>query len=168
MDDYYDEYKQKTRIPKDFSILEEDKFDAEIWGPHYWFFLHTVSHTYPLYPNEVTKRKYYDLIHNMALFIPDVKIGNNFNKLLDNFPVTPYLVNRDSFVRWVHFIHNQINKKIDKEEITLYEALDKYKAFYKPKSVKISEKFNLKKDYIIGGITVICFIFIIYIYNKYE
>ena len=35
-------------------------FDPEIWGPHYWFFLHTVSESYPLTPNETTKKKYYD------------------------------------------------------------------------------------------------------------
>ena len=165
MDEYYDDYKRKTYIPSDFSFLVEEKFDPEVWGPHYWFFLHTVSHTYPLHPNSVTKRKYYDLINNMALFIPDVEIGNNFNKLLDNFPVAPYLANRDSFVRWVHFIHNRINKKLDKEEITLYEALDNYKSLYKPKQVKLSEKLNIRKDYIIATFTVICFILILYLYN---
>ena len=70
MDEYYDDYKRKTYIPSDFSILEEEKFDPEVWGPHYWFFLHTVSHTYPLHPNSVTKRKYYDLIKKPAITIP--------------------------------------------------------------------------------------------------
>jgi hypothetical protein len=165
MDDHYNEYIKNTHIPSDFSILEEDKFDPAVWGPHYWFFLHTVSHTYPLYPNSVTKRKYYDLIQNMALFIPNEKIGNDYNKLLDNYPVTPYLANRDSFIRWVHFIHNRINKLLDKEEITLFEALDNYRSLYKSKQVKLSEKYNIRKEYILGSFTIICIIFIIYLYN---
>ena len=139
--------------------------DPKVWGPHYWFFLHTVSHTYPLYPNSVTKRKYYDLIQNMALFIPNEKIGNDYNKLLDNYPVTPYLANRDSFIRWVHFIHNRINKLLDKEEITLFEALDNYRSLYKSKQVKLSEKYNIRKEYILGSFTIICIILIIYLYN---
>ena len=33
--------------------------DPSVWGPHYWFFLHTISMTYPYHPNAVTKKKYY-------------------------------------------------------------------------------------------------------------
>ena len=36
--------------------------DPKIWGPHYWFFLHTIALNYPLYPNDISKRKYYDVI----------------------------------------------------------------------------------------------------------
>ena len=35
--------------------------DPTIWGPKYWFFLHTVAMTYPHRPNDVSKRKYYEL-----------------------------------------------------------------------------------------------------------
>jgi hypothetical protein len=38
--------------------------DPKIWGPHYWFFLHTLAMCYPNYPNEVTKKKYYELLHD--------------------------------------------------------------------------------------------------------
>ena len=42
--------------------------DPKIWGPHYWFFLHTIAVTYPHNPNSVTKKKYYDLIQNLHIF----------------------------------------------------------------------------------------------------
>ena len=102
------------------------KFDPSVWGPHYWFFLHTISHSYPETPNPVTKRKYYDLIHNFPLFIPDEEIGNKFSHLLDKYPVSPYLDCRESFIRWVHFIHNKINERLGKEELTLLAGVDKY------------------------------------------
>ena len=57
--------------------------DPTIWGPNYWFFLHTVAFCYPLFPSTVTKKKYYNLVHNFPLFIPTEKIGNEFSKLLD-------------------------------------------------------------------------------------
>ena len=47
--------------------------NPEVWGPHYWFFIHTVAMSYPLSPNEITKKKYYSLINDMPLFIPDQK-----------------------------------------------------------------------------------------------
>ena len=64
--------------------------DPKIWGPHYWFFLHTVALNYPLYPNEISKKKYYDFIENFSLFIPIPDIANSFSNILDEFPVTPY------------------------------------------------------------------------------
>ncbi len=124
------------------------KYDPEVWGSHYWFFLHTVAHSYPLTPNAITKRKYYDLIQNLPLFIPDAEIGNKFSDLLNKYPVSPYLDNRESFVRWMHFIHNKINLILGKEEISLMEANDRYEAEYKPKSVRISEKLGIKKQYL--------------------
>ncbi len=30
--------------------------NPEIWGPKYWFFLYTVALTYPLSPNDVSKK----------------------------------------------------------------------------------------------------------------
>lgn len=164
MEEQHEDYIKRTTIPATFTMLDSEKFAPEVWGPHYWFFLQTIAHTYPLTPNAVTKRKYYDLIQNMPLFIPNPEIGDNFIALLDRYPITPYLDNRDSFIRWIHFIHNRINRILGKEEITLFEALDDYKASYRPKQVKLSERFHLRKEYVIAFFTVLCFIFIILIY----
>jgi hypothetical protein len=139
------------------------QFDANIWGPHYWFFLHTVAESYPINPNDVTKRKYYDLINNMPLFIPDTDIGDKFSKMLDRYPVTPYLDNRDSFVRWTHFIHNKINVQLGKEELSLPSALEKYRSEYKPKQLIFSERINMRKHYI-NAIIILILLFLIYVY----
>ncbi len=139
-------------------------FNADVWGPHYWFFLHTIAYSYPDTPNTITKRKYYDLIQNMPLFIPSPEIGNEFSKLLDKYPVSPYLDNRDSFIRWVHFIHNKINVMLGKEEISLMEANDRYKAKYKPTPILLSEKLRIKKYHIYITLTFI-FLFLIYRYS---
>ena len=140
-------------------------FDPDIWGPHYWFFLHTIAESYPKTPNDVTKRKYYDFIQNMPLFIPIEEMGNKFSEMLDRYPVSPYLDNRDSFVRWVHFIHNKFNVLLGKREITLPQALDNYRNEYKPKPVRLSEKLNLKKHYIHLAVILTC-VFLIYLYYE--
>ena len=89
--------------------------DPKVWGPHYWFFLHTVAMTYPHHPNTVTKKKYYEFIQNLPLFLPVQEISSEFSKLIDKYPITPYLDNRDSFIRWTHFIHNKINQKLEEK-----------------------------------------------------
>ena len=120
--------------------MTEKSFDPTVWGPHYWFFLMTLAVSYPLKANETTKKKYYDFITNLPLFIPHPKIGNNFSKLLDKYPVSPYLEGKDSFLKWVHFIHNKINVEIGKDEQTLTESLDIYYELYKPKEIILREQ----------------------------
>lgn len=138
--------------------------NPEIWGPHYWFFLETISLTYPLHPNDVSKKKYYDFIQNLPLFIPNPEIGNKFSKLIDTFPVTPYLDSRLSFMKWVNFIHNKINSELDKPTINLHDGLDNYYKQYKPKPPKKKSKKELYYKVII----VVLVLLIIYLYNINE
>jgi len=118
--------------------------DPKVWGPHYWFFLHTIAVSYPHHPNAVTKKKYYDLIQNLHIFLPIDKIANEFSELLEQYPITPYLDNRESFVRWTWFIHNKINEKLEKPKITLEEFYKEYYENYKPKDVKYREFYKLR------------------------
>lgn len=138
------------------------KDKSQYWGPHYWFFLHTITEIYPKYPNDVTKKKYYDLISNMPLFIPEEKMGNSFARLLDKYPVTPYLDNRDSFRKWMHFIHNKINEQINKKEISYATARKIYMENFKPKPVYISEKLKIQKHYIYSGLIISSFLTILF------
>ena len=140
-------------------------YNPQVWGPHYWFVLYTIASTYPDNPNEFTKRKYYDFIQNMPLFIPNISIGNHFSEMLDKFPCSPYLSSRDSFKKWVHFIHNKINIYIGKDEMSFLRADDIYKAHYRPQPVILSETLKIKKHHIYLLFTLCCIIFI-YIFYK--
>jgi len=119
--------------------------DPKVWGPHYWFFLHTVAMTYPHYPNAVTKKKYYEFIQNIPLFIPVEQISKEFSNIIENYPISPYLDNRDSFVRWVHFVHNKINEKLEKPTITLNDFFVNYYEQYKSKDVKLVEYYKIRE-----------------------
>jgi hypothetical protein len=115
--------------------MASNESKAEIWGPHYWFILHEMAYHYPVAPNRITKRKYYDFILNLPMFLPDVEMGNRFSELLDRYPVTPYLDSRESFIRWTVFIHNRVNLSIGKREWSLEEYLDHQKTQYLPPQV---------------------------------
>jgi hypothetical protein len=139
-------------------------FEPEIWGPHYWFFLHTIAESYPTSPNEVTKRKYYDLIQNMPIFIPIQEIGNKMSELLDKYPVSPYLDTKESFVRWMHFLHNKFNRLLGKEEISLRQALDNYREQYNPKPVYLADVVHMRKHYIHIALILGCLFVILYLH----
>jgi hypothetical protein len=111
--------------------------DPKVWGPHYWFFLHTLAMTYPNHPNTVTKKKYYEFIQNLPLFLPVENISGEFSKLIEKYPITPYLDDRESFVRWMHFIHNKINEKLEKPTMSLNDFFINYYDAYKTQDEKL-------------------------------
>jgi hypothetical protein len=140
--------------------------DPKVWGPHYWFFLHTLAMTYPHHPNTVTKKKYYEFIQNLPLFLPVEEISGEFSKLIDKYPVTPYLDNRDSFVRWMHFIHNKINEKLEKPQISLNEFFVKYYNEYKTHDEKLTEFYKIREKVIYFVIVLGISGAIYYLYDK--
>jgi hypothetical protein len=128
--------------------------DPEVWGPHYWFVIMTMAVNYPEHANGVTRKKYYDFIQNLPLFMPNYAIGNRFSALLDKYPVTPYLDSRESFLRWVHFIHNKVNAELRKDDLSLTQALNAYYAHYKPREISIMDEIKYRKRLIYGVILV--------------
>jgi hypothetical protein len=142
------------------------QLDPNIWGPHYWFFLHTLAISYPHHPNAVTKKKYYELIQNLPLFIPIESIGNNFIKLLEDYPVTAYLDNRESLIKWMHFIHNKINEKLEKPKISINEFYLRYYEEYKPKDLKMKEHYRWREKIIYTLVVLSTTSLIVYLYNK--
>jgi len=140
--------------------------DPKIWGPHYWFFLHTVALNYPLYPNDISKKKYYDFIENFPLFIPVPDIANSFSKILDEFPVTPYLDSRESFIKWIHFIHNKININLNLPEQTLDESLKNYYELYRDEKTLANKEIISKKKLLYISILISLFTLSIFIYKK--
>ena len=137
-----------------------------VWLPHLKFTLQTIAITYPAKPNDVSKRKYYDLIQNIPVFFPLEPIGNNFLKLLDKYPVTPYLSSRMSFMKWIHFIFNKIQEQLEQPVDEFYDSLEKYYEEYKPKELKEQQIYKERKKYIQFAIVVALIGLTIYSYGK--
>ena len=88
--------------------------NPEIWGPHYWFFIYTLALSYPLNPNDTTKKKYYDFIQNLPIFIPDVLTIYSTLKFLayalfkNNIRRTKILLIKINFINMYIFISKLI------------------------------------------------------------
>jgi len=142
------------------------KLNHNVWLPKLEFILQTISITYPKTPNTVTKKKYYEFIQNLPIFIPVYPFGKNFIKLLNKYPVTPYLDSREAFMRWVHYIFNKIDKQLEIPEKTFYESLDKYYDEYKPKELRKQEQTKLREKYYYFVVSLIVIFSIYYNYKK--
>jgi hypothetical protein len=140
--------------------------DPKVWGPHYWFFLHTVAMCYPHRPNTNTKKKYYEFLHNIPMFIPVETMATYFSQLLDQYPVSPYLDSRDAFIRWMHFIHNKINQRLEKPNISLSNFYEHYYEQYKPNDLKMREYYKMRSKIIYFVIIAFFIGAIFYLYNE--
>ena len=103
---------------------------------------------------------------NFPLFIPIPDVAKQFSEILDKFPVTPYLDSRESFIKWVVFIHNKINIMLNKNTINYNEFLNNYISLYKDPKIK-NAKAKLEKKYIIYFLVLLAFLVLILILYKF-
>tara|TARA_Y100000591_G_C21709698_1_gene632794 strand:- start:335 stop:766 length:432 start_codon:yes stop_codon:yes gene_type:complete len=140
--------------------------NPKIWVPKLFFVLETISIYYPLNPNKMTIRKYYDFIQNIPIFFPETPMGSYFISLLEKYPVQPYLTTRSAFMKWVYFIKKKVYKTMKLETFDFYENLENYYNFYKPEEVIDLENLKVKKRYIQFGFFVGVSFLIYYFYNR--
>ena len=129
--------------------------NPEIWGPHYWFVIHSIAFNYPKNPNGLQKKDHYKFVQSLPQFIPDTKSSSNFTELLKLYSVIPYLDNRKDFVKWTHFIHNRVNESLGKDVISLTDFYYIYNKHYNPIEEKINKHFKYKIQIYLITITLL-------------
>ena len=140
----------------------QNQFDPVVWGSSFWFILHTITFHYPIVATSSVKKQYYDFIQKLPVLLPNDKIGNEFKTLLDEYPVSPYLDGQDSFVRWAHFIHNRVNDKQKKPQMSFDDFMGLYRSsLYEP--TKKQKKRQKIQQYIVYGSLVSACMIIIYV-----
>ncbi len=140
--------------------------DPKVWGPKFWFVFHTITLNYPNNPNSVTKKKYYDFVQNIPMFLPVEEIATHFSKLLNEYPIQPYLDNRESFIKWFWFIHNKINEKLEKPIISIKDFYIQYYEQYKSTNVKLLEYYKIRQKIIYTVLILLLCGLIYYLYDK--
>ena len=141
--------------------------NIDIWYDKYIFFLTTLAVIYPEAPTIITKKKHYEIIQNMHLFFFPLKsFSDYFEKLMDKYPVSSYLDNKKSFMKWIWFINNKINVHLRKPIISYEDYYIKYYDSYKSNNTKQSVIYKYKKYIIFLFIVIILMLSSYYFYNK--
>ena len=136
--------------------------EPAVWGPHFWFFLTTIALIYPHTPNEEIKRKYYDLITNLPVFLPNENISKSFAEMLQTYPVVPYLDTRADLIEWIHYIHNKVNVKLEKPEITIDQFYERYYNQYKTKAEQYAETYEWREKMIYLSLVTVSVVAIVW------
>ena len=58
--------------------------------------------------------------------LPCEKCAYHYSKNLEKLPLEPALESRDTLVRWLISVHNEVNKETGKREYTYEEVIDEY------------------------------------------
>lgn len=110
--------------------------DPTKWGPHLWFYLHTISLNYPENPNFHTKTNFLEFFNALKNTIPCEKCKNHYSSYLLTNP--PRLNSRKELIMWTIDLHNMVNQSLGKKIYTYEEALTLYKNHYSNQFTELS------------------------------
>ena len=115
--------------------------NQNIWGPHYWFFLHTISFNYPVKPTQKDKENYKTFFYSLQHILPCSVCKKHLKRNLREYPIR--LNSRKDFVEWLIDIHNEVNALTGKGRMSYSRVIDLYEKRLK---LKIDLKKNLKQS----------------------
>jgi hypothetical protein len=145
--------------------------DSKIWGPYFWFTLHTITLVFPDQPTYQDKRHYHDFFLSLQNVLPCLKCREHYKQHLQEFPVSSHLDNKESLVKWCFILHNKVNQSLGKEEFTYDEFKDKYKKIYSPTILqKVINNENIKKykKYKIFSLLILLSVVLLFIFRFYK
>ena len=147
--------------------MKANEMNPVVWGPHYWFFLHTICMIYPQSPNAMTKKRYFEMIQQFPLFIPNESISKRFEHMLNEYPVSAYLDSRESLMKWMHFIHNKINERLEIPSVSFNNSLDEYTHQYTIKSSLCTQQwFKWRNKVLFAILLFMLSILVVYVYKQ--
>ena len=111
--------------------------DPNKWGPHLWFFLHTISFNYPENPTFKNKVDYNDFYNSLKNVIPCELCRTHYIQYLETSP--PNLVGRNDLVKWTIDLHNKVNVEVGKPVYSYEKAINLYKDHFKGITTSLSD-----------------------------
>lgn len=158
--------------------------NQNVWGPHMWFTLHSITFNYPIKPTNDDKNNYKNFFIYLQNVIPCNICKKNYIRHLKEYPLDNNLNSRMDLVKWMINLHNAVNGETGKKILSYDNVIKKYEHAYQVKdllninnqeknainkevinaeSVKIANKFLI----IIIGIVLILFL-IFYIMKHWK
>ena len=108
--------------------------EPKIWGPSFWFVIHTIAFYYPEKPSFNEKRHMYEFFQNLQHIIPCNVCRQHYTKHFNDHPISPYLDNKSNLVAWTVELHNRVNQTIGKPTKSVDDVIKHYHKVYSGKT----------------------------------
>ena len=111
--------------PIDMKITTTTKgssYDPDAFGPAFWFTLHNSAATYPNKPTKVIQQSMKELLTNLPLLVPCVICKEHFYNFIKYSDLDNVTANRENLFRYFVDVHNYVNRRYKKTEMSLNDA----------------------------------------------
>lgn len=98
--------------------------DPRVWGPHGWFFLHSIAANYPNKPTAKNRKDYYNFFMSVGKVLPCKVCQSNYAKHFVILPIQ--LSNRRKLLRWTYDMHDLVRKSNGKTSPPFREVAKKF------------------------------------------
>ena len=102
------------------------RLPPEVWGPVFWGTLHIVALAYPDEPSYAEKRAAKEFYKSMVFLLPCPACRQHFAEIIEGPPLENWLDNRKSLIEWNVSVHNRVNAKLGKPEISVEDFYKRY------------------------------------------
>ena len=109
-----------------YLFMTKQVITPDVWGPHGWKFLHYLSFGYPDNPTTEDKNNYKTFFVSLQHVLPCSICAKHYSDNLIQYSLDEALQNKDSLIRWVIDIHNDVNEMKGKKIYTYDEAIELY------------------------------------------
>lgn len=124
-------YGPQTFTDEDYT--SGDGMQTAIFGPVFWTSIHLVSFNYPVKPTAEQKRQYKEWLLATGNVLPCRYCRDNFGKnvetALEGADYDSAFASRDSFSRFCHRLHQQVNIMLNKPNRAYEDVRDMYEGF---------------------------------------
>ena len=102
--------------------------DPTIWGKHMWSSIHFIALGFPETPSEKQKSDYKQFFENLYKVLPCNTCSEHLEKTLKNdLPLyANNLVNNSELFKWTVKLHNIVNKRLKKKEMSFKDTENMY------------------------------------------
>lgn len=125
--------------------------NPKLWGPHAWIFLHYITLGYPDCPDKQSKEAYKNFFINIKDILPCDTCKKHYSENIEKYPLTDKIMDsKERLFKWLVDLHNEVNKKNGKKEMTYKDALERFE-----------DKSNYKKEIISIIIIMVILLFVL-------
>ena len=96
--------------------------DPNLWGPSAWYFLHSITYSYPEKPSWEEKKAVEHFFDSLSELLPCSVCKTNYLEHFKKQPISRYSESRETLVKWLIDIHNKVNLDTGKPEVD-YETI---------------------------------------------
>ena len=98
------------------------------WGSHAWTTFHYWTLGYPEVATADEQQNYVTFFQSFGRTIPCQSCRKHFQSLLLHYPPEQHMRSRSDLIRWGVFMHNQVNKRLRKPEMSMDDFVQLYVA----------------------------------------